>query len=62
MKQNPAEYKALLRRTHERTPPDADDGERAAVETAFAARLDAFTRLEEVLKKPHRVRGRGGAE
>lgn len=62
LKQNPAEYKALLRRVHERTPLDVDDGERAAIETAFAARLDAFTRLEDVLKKPNRGRGRSGTE
>lgn len=62
LKLNPAEYKALLRRIHERTPLDVDDGERAAIETAFAARLDAFTRLEDVLKKSNRGRGRGSAE
>lgn len=61
LKQNPAEYKALLRRIYERTPLDVGDDERAAVETAFAARLAAFTRLEVALKKPNKGRGRGNA-
>ena len=61
MKLNPAEYKALLRRIHERTPLDVGDDERAAIETAFAARLDAFDRLEGALKKPNKGRGRGNA-
>lgn len=62
MKLNPAEYKALLRRIYARTPLDVGDDERAAIETAFAARLDAFTRLEVVLKKPNKGKGRGNAE
>jgi hypothetical protein len=61
LKLNPAEYKALLRRIYERTPLDVGDDERAAIETAFAARLDAFNRLEVVLKKPNKGRGRGNA-
>jgi hypothetical protein len=62
LKLNPAEYKALLRRIYERTPLDVGDDERAAIETAFAARLDAFNRLEVVLKKPNKGKGRGNAE
>ena len=61
LKLNPAEYKALLRRIYARTPLDVGDDERAAIETAFAARLDAFNRLEVVLKKPNKGRGRGNA-
>lgn len=61
LKLNPAEYKALLRRIYERTPLDVSDDERAAIETAFAARLDAFNRLEGVLKKPNKGKGRGNA-
>ena len=61
LKLNPAEYKALLRRIYERTPLDVGDDERAAIETAFAARLDAFNRLEVVLKKPNKGKGRGNA-
>jgi hypothetical protein len=61
LKLNPAEYKALLRRIYERTPLDVGDDERAAIETAFAARLDAFTRLKVALKKPNKGKGRGNA-
>ncbi|HEU4596978.1 MAG TPA: hypothetical protein VFS10_17740 [Pyrinomonadaceae bacterium] len=61
LKLNPAEYKALLRRIYERTPLDVGDDERAAIETAFAARLDAFNRLEVALKKPNKGKGRGNA-
>lgn len=61
LKLNPAEYKALLRRIYERTPLDAGDDERAAIETAFADRLDAFNRLEVALRKPNKGRGRGNA-
>lgn len=61
LKLNPAEYKVLLRRIYARTPLDVGDDERAAIETAFAARLDAFNRLEVVLKKPNKGRGRGNA-
>ena len=61
MKLDPAEYKALLRRIYERTPLDVGDDERAVIQTAFAARLDAFNRLEVALKKPNKGRGRGNA-
>ena len=61
LKLNPAEYKALLRRIYERTPLDVGDDERAAIKTAFAARLDAFNRLEVELKKPNKGKGRGNA-
>lgn len=61
LKLNPTEYKVLLRRIYERTPLDVGDDERAAIETAFAARLDAFDRLEVALKKPNKGKGRGNA-
>jgi hypothetical protein len=44
------------------TPLDVSDEERATLDAAFDARLDAFDRLENVLKKLNKGRGRGNAE
>jgi hypothetical protein len=57
LKQNPAEYKALLTRLYRMASADTSPGARAALEAAFTSRMATIDRLEVILKKPNK----GGA-